>query len=121
MAALTVFKAKAREPVPVQIGDETVDLSALSMRTLGDVLRLVGDDPDALDTGDLDKIVAAVAALCTPSNPKVTADYLLDLDAYEEVIPFMKFAMGVIKERGGTLAGLVDPKNPTPSSTSSPE
>ena len=118
---LTVFKAKTREPETVQIGDEVVDLTRISMRTLSTVLTLVGDNPDDLDTNDIEKIVGAVAALCEPSNAKVTTDYLLDLDAYEEVIPFMKFAMGLIKDRGGALGGLVDPKNPTPSSTPSPE
>lgn len=118
---LTIFKAKVREAEQVQIGDEVVDLSRISMRTLATVLTLAGDNPDDLDTNDIEKIVGAVAALCVPSNPKVTADYLLDLDAYEEVIPFMKFAMGLIKDRGGGLGGLVDPKNPTPSSTPSLE
>lgn len=118
---LTVFKAKARDAVKVQIGDEVVDLSRVSMRTLSTVLTLVGDNPDDLDTNDIEKIVGAMAALCEPSNPKVTADYLLDLDAYEEVIPFMKFALGVVRDRGADLGGLVDPKNSTPSSTSSRE
>lgn len=118
---LTVFKAKARDAVKVQIGDEVVDLSRVSMRTLSTVLEMVGDDPDALDGTDITRIVGAMAALCEPSNPKVTADYLLDLDAYEEVIPFMKFALGVVRDRGADLGGLVDPKNSTPSSTSSRE
>ena len=118
---LTVFKAKVREPETVQSGDEVVDLSRLSMRTLATVLTLVGDNPDDLDTNDIEKIVGAMAALCEPSNPKVTADYLLDRDAYEEVIPFMKFALGVVRDRGADLGGLVDPKNSTPSSTSSRE
>jgi hypothetical protein len=118
---LTVFKAKARDPETVQIGDEVVDLSRISMRTLATVLELVGDDPGEIDGADITKVIGAIAALCEPSNPKVTADYLLDLDAYEEVIPFMKFAIGVVRDRGGDLGGLVDPKNPTPSSTPSRE
>jgi hypothetical protein len=117
----TVFKAKEREPVEVQIGDEVVDLSHISMRALAAVMDLIGDDPAAIDATNITTIVGAVAALCAPSNPKVTAEYLLGRDAYEEVIPFTKFALGIIKQQSGDLGGLVDPKNPSPPSTPSPE
>lgn len=118
----TVFKAAEREPVEVQIGDEEVDLSNLSLRTIGAVLKLVGDDPAKLKTVSMETLAEAAALLCGKSNPKITADFVLDnIDGFDEALPFIEFAMTLIAERGKGIAGQADLKNPTPSSTSPQE
>lgn len=116
----TIFKAPKREAILAQIGDEKVDLTRISMGTLIEVLQLVGDDPTEIRRQKFADIVAAVAVLCQPSNENVTVEYLLGLDAFTETMPFMEFAMNIIKERSDALksAGKGDPKNQPPSSTS---
>lgn len=114
--APTIFKAAARERVEVQVGDEVVDLSKLPMGVLLDVIALLGDDPGDVTSADLGNVIEAMAVICRASNERVTKEYLLELDAFEEVLPFMKFALGIIRERmaGAGGAGL---KNGTPSSS----
>lgn len=111
MAGPTVFKAPPREAVIVQVGDEEVDLSRLPMGALLDVIALIGDDGE---TPDLANVVAAIAALCEPSNPRVTTEYLLGLDA-EVVLPFMQFAMRIVEERmaAGRMVGIKNGKTPS--------
>lgn len=104
--AIPVFKATPKEKIEVQVGDEIVDLSRLSMGTLLDVVGLIGDDTDSVASNDLENIIAAMAAMCEPSNPAVTKEYLMGRDAFEEVIPFMKFAIGIIKEKMDTAGGM---------------
>lgn len=108
MAEPTIFKAAPREEVRVQIGDEIVDLSRLPMGALIDVISLIGTDVD--DT-NLENVVGAIAALCERSNLNVTKEYLLNMDA-EVVIPFMKFALNIAKERMDA-AGAIGVKNAT--------
>jgi hypothetical protein len=121
IVARPVFKAAEREPIEVQIGDEEADLSRLSLRTIGKVFKLIGDDPSELKGLDVETMAEAVAVLCEPSNSKITADFILDsVDGMEEALPFLTFALNLIAERGKGIGG-IDLKNPTPSSTSPPE
>ena len=103
--APTIFKAAARERIEVQVGDEIVDLSTLPMGVLLDVIALLGDDPGNVSSSDLGNVIEAMAVICQASNKRVTKDYLLGLDAFEEVMPFMKFALGVVREKMATANG----------------
>lgn len=112
MAEPTIFAATEREKVIAIVGTETVDLSSMSIGTLLKVVALVDDD---VTTANLENVVAALAALCAPSNPRVTKEYLLSLDV-EVVLPFMKFALEVVKQRMAAADG-VGLKNGTPPSS----
>ena len=98
-ATPTVFEPKEREKVALIIGGEEVDITRIPMRTLIKVLDLVGTDAENLGMGNYEKTLTAVALVCEPKNEAVTKDFLLDLDAFDEVIPALAFVMAYVNRR----------------------
>ncbi len=113
-ATPTVFEPKEREKVALIIGGEEVDITRIPMRTLIKVLDLVGTDAENLGMGNYEKTLTAVALVCEPKNEAVTKDFLLDLDAFDEVIPALAFVMAYVNRRAAEFKAVTDAeKNPT--------
>ena len=115
--AVTIFAPKPRDPVVLEIGGETVDITRIPMGTLIKVLDLVGTDPTRIAMGSYEKTLTAASIVCEPQNSRVTKAFLLELDAFDEVIPAMTFVMNYVDRRAAEYKSLSDPKNRTDSSS----
>ena len=81
------------------LAGEKIDVSKIPSRVSLEMAKMQ-DDQDKLNSEDgFYKSIDLVAMACKPSNPKITADWLLDNTDYETLIDFMEYVLEPIKAR----------------------
>ena len=84
----------------IQVGGEVADVTRIPSRVM---LELV----QAAETGEISednpssfgKTLELVAKVTTPSNPKMTADFLLDNTDFETLIDIIEYVMEPVKNK----------------------
>ena len=97
--ALKNFDKIIREKREIQVGGEVADVTRIPSRVM---LELV----NATDSGEIsednpasfDKILNLVEKVCTPSNPKMTAAFLLDSTDFDTLIEIVEYVMSPVEE-----------------------
>ena len=89
-----------REKREIQVGGEKADVTKIPSRVM---LELV----DASESGEVSednpasfkKVLELVEKVCTPSNPKMTADFLLDNTDFETLTELIYYIMEPVREK----------------------
>ena len=99
------FDKIIKEPRIARICREEVDVTRIPSRVTLEMTKFA-DDADAMKGEEsFYKIIDLVAKACAPSNPKITADWLLDNTDFETLMDFCEFVMEPIRERAARQAG----------------
>ena len=99
------FDALVTEPRLARVGGEVVDVSVIpvavtlalakhSERTKEEILKLVDADVE----GEMRKMCQMVSDVCTPSNPKLTVDFLMEHLDQPRMNAFTKFVLMPVAE-----------------------
>ncbi len=89
-----------REKREIQVGGEKADVTKIPSRVM---LELV----DASESGEISedspasfkRVLGLVEQVCTPSNPKMTADFLLDNTDFETLVELIYYIMEPVREK----------------------
>ncbi len=98
--ALQNFDKVVREERKIQVGGEVADVSRIPSRVTTSLL-------EALDSGEISeddpkaftRTLALVASVCTVSNPKMTADFLLDHTDFETLYDLISYVMEPVRRK----------------------
>jgi len=88
-----------REKREIQVGGEVADVSKIPSRVM---LELV----DAAESGEVSednpasfkRVLELVEKVCVPSNPKMTADFLLDNTDFEILMELVYYVMEPVRD-----------------------
>lgn len=89
-----------REKREIQVGGEKADVTKIPSRVM---LELI----DAAESGEISEdnpasfknVLSLVEKVCTPSNPKMTADFLLDNTDFETLTELIYYIMEPVREK----------------------
>jgi len=88
-----------------RIGGEEVDVTKIPSRVTLEMTKLADDAEAMKQEESFYTVIDLVAKACTPSNPKITADWLLDNTDFDTLMDFCEFVMEPIRERAAKQAG----------------
>lgn len=99
------FDKIVKEPRIARICGEEVDVTRIPSRVTLEMTKFA-DDADAMKSEEsFFRVVDLAAKACAPSNPKITADWLLDNTDFDTLMDFCEFVMEPIRERAAKQAG----------------
>jgi hypothetical protein len=99
------FDKVVREQRIARICGEEVDVTKIPSRVTLEMTKFA-DNAEAMKSEEsFYTVVDLVAKACSPSNPKITADWLLDNTDFETLMDFCEFVMEPIRERAARQAG----------------
>ena len=78
---------------------EEVDLTKIPTRVTLEMTRLSDNQSKLNSEEGFHATVELVAMACKPSNPKMTADWLIDNTDFETLMEFMDYALEPVKKR----------------------
>lgn len=94
------FDQIQREERKIQVGGEVADITKIPSRVM---LELI----DAAESGEISednpasfkRVLELVEKVCTPTNSKMTADFLLDNTDFETLVELIYYVMQPIREK----------------------
>lgn len=92
--ALKNFDKINREKREIQVGGEVADVTRIPSRVMLEIIKSyetgeISED----DAGGFDKLIEMISKITTPSNPKMTADFLIDHTDFETLFDVMWYVM----------------------------
>lgn len=82
-----------------RIGGEEVDCTKIPSRVTLEMAKMADDTKQLGSEAGFYSAVELVAKACQPSNPSVTADFLLDNTDFETLMAFMEWVLEPVKRR----------------------
>lgn len=89
-----------------RIGGEEVDVTKIPSRVTLEMVKFADVSDEISSEEKFYRTLDLVAKACTPSNPKITADWLLDNTDFDQMMDFCEFVLEPIRKRAeeaGTL------------------
>lgn len=93
------FDQVIREERKARIAGEEVDVTKIPSRVTLEMAKLNDDAKELNSEEGFYKSVDLVARACQPSNPTITADWLLDNTDFETLMEFMEWVIEPVKQR----------------------
>ena len=93
------FDKVIRPERKARIAGEDVDVSKIPSRVTLEMAKLSDDAKELNSEEGFYKSVDLVAKACAPSNPKITAEWLLDYTDFIELMEFMDWVLEPVKKR----------------------
>jgi len=98
--ALKNFDQINREKREMQVGGEIADVTRIPSRVMLELAKAVESGEISDDNpASFDKALDMVAKVCTVSNPKMDADFLLDHTDFETLIEVVEYVMQPVREK----------------------
>ncbi len=82
-----------------RIGGQEVDCTKIPSRVTLEMARLSDDSQQLNSEAGFYASVELVAKACQPSNPTITAEFLLDHTDFETLLAFMEWVLAPVRER----------------------
>ena len=89
-----------REKREIQVGGEIADVTRIPSRVMLELVAeaesggISEDNPESFA-----KVLELVEKICAPSNPKMTADFLIDNTDFETLIEITEYVMEPVKNK----------------------
>ncbi len=91
------FDKIVRQERRARIAGEEVDVTKIPSRVTLEMTKFVDKGMGSDET--FFKMLDLVAKACQPSNPKITADWLLDNTDFDQMMDFCEFVLEPIRKR----------------------
>lgn len=82
-----------------KIGGEVVDVTRIPSRVTLEMAKLADDATKLNSEEGFWKSVDLVSKACLPSNPKITAEWLIDNTYFEQLMDFMDYVLEPVQKR----------------------
>ena len=98
--AIKDFDKLQKDERKIKIGGETADVSKIPSRVMIELMQAAESGEIAEDNpGSFGKTLELVEKVMTPSNPKMTADFLLDNTDFDTLVDIIEYVMEPVNQR----------------------
>ena len=89
-----------REKREIQVGGEVADVTRIPSRVMLELVNAADSGEISEDNpGSFQRTLELVEKVTTPSNPKMTADFLLDNTDFETLVELIEYVMEPVRNK----------------------